>query len=358
MDAPLALLVDEHPLDAYLAAAAIATPRVILVHTADRGPAAQQLLSIMRRRLGVRGNTLLLEDPTSPVSARSTYRDLPEDCHLHHTGGDGSMAANLRAEHAASGRPLDSASCLDEERRILRLDDGVDIRLVDLVDPNAVRLEALLELAGFRILVDDDRERVARAGREVLTAAWPLPWAEVARMTGHGRTAVEFLRAHLDRFRPVAGALAHDGRWKLFRDGLFLELLVERFIGDAAPGNETCCGVRLERFDGMRVEIDVISVGRYRPYLYSCSTTDSLETAKRKAFELIVRARQVGGLTARPTLVTALTEDIVDMVEPIATVDEASPAGAVQVIGIRGLVALGLERSQDARAELLNLDDV
>ncbi len=150
--------------------------------------------------------------------------------------------------------------------------------------------------------------------------------------------------------------LAHDGRWTLFRGGIFLELLVERFLREAAPWHETRSGVRLERDDGMRVELDVLSVGRYRPYVYSCSTTDTLETAKRKAFELLVRARQVGGLTARPMLVTALVDEVAGQVAEIATVDGDSPTGGVRVLGIRDLVGLGMEPEAGRRRELLGLE--
>ena len=45
--------------------------------------------------------------------------------------------------HRGADRPLASASCLDEERRLLRFDDGRTVPLREVVDPAAVTLQTL-----------------------------------------------------------------------------------------------------------------------------------------------------------------------------------------------------------------------
>ena len=86
-----------------------------------------------------------------------TFASLPPDCHLHHTGGTGSMAEGLLAAFAAAGRPAELGSCLDEERRLLRRDDGLDIPLETLLDPHAVTFEVLTELYGLEVMGTADR---------------------------------------------------------------------------------------------------------------------------------------------------------------------------------------------------------
>lgn len=354
---PLAVLVDEHPLDAYLAIAAMRPTFAILLYGPGRAQEADRLARVAGDRLGTRAELRSVSDDTSPVIARRTYDALPEDVHLHHTGGDGSMAADLLAAHAGLDRPIDGASVLDEERRLLRLGDGVDLPLAGLVDASAVTIDVLLELNGFSRVSDAHAGRVREQGEAIVRAANPWPWESSARLAGDGRTAIEHLRVHLDRFRPSTGPLADEGAWYAFRNGTFLEIMLAQFVRASAPSHEVEIGLQLERGHGMRLELDVVAVGRYRPYVYSCMAGDTTDTAKKKAFEVAVRARQVGGLTVRPALVSALSADDAARVATMATLDAADPSGSVRVLGIEDLVALGLSGGPEARRTLLGLHD-
>ena len=354
---PLAVLVDEHPLDAYLAIAALRPPSTILLYGPGRASEAERLARVAGERLGVRMELRAMDDDTSAVVARRTYTALPDDVHLHHTGGDGSMAADLLAAHAGLDRPIDAASVLDEERRLLRLGDGVDLPLAALVDPSAVTIDVLLDLNGFVRVTDAHAARVLEQGQSIVRSAEPWPWADTARLAGHGRSAIDHLRTHLDRFRPSSGPLADEGSWYAFRNGTFVEVLLAEFVRACAPSHEVEVGLQLEHGAGMRLELDVMAVGRYRPYVFSCMAGDTTDTAKKKAFEVVVRARQVGGLTVRPALVSALSADDAARVAAMATVDAADPSGSVRILGIEDLVALGLDDNPSSRRRLLGLED-
>jgi len=161
---------------------------------------------------------------------------------------------------------------------------------------------------------------------------------------------------------PLGGArelLAREKRFDRFLQGPFFEHLVTRIIREAAPGYDIETGVQLRRADAMRLELDIIAVGRYRPYIFSCMTGNKGVTAKHKAFEVLTRTRQVGGLTARPGLITALdskSNPSTQEVESITTVDDNDPAAHVRVLGIDDVLELATATPSAAR-RALGFDD-
>jgi hypothetical protein len=52
------------------------------------------------------------------------------------------------------------------------------------------------------------------------------------------------------------------------------------------------------------MEVDVLVVGQFRPFVISCMAGHSGAEAKQKLFEVQVRAEQIGGAAARPALVS------------------------------------------------------
>lgn len=350
----VAVLVDEHLLDTYLAIAALKPQRVLLVHTVERLDEVRRLIDVLGTRLGVPANGVSISDDTSAVAARDAFASLPADVHLHHTGGDGSMAASFRAAHAAAGRASADASCLDEERRMLRYDDSIDLPLRELIPPDAVTLSVLYELNGFVRVSPPRRAEELTAVNDLLDRLWPLPWERIAKLRASGIAVRNALRESFEVVRPATGYLSERKRFHSFISGAFFEHIIHRLITDAAPDYETETGVILQRA-GVRLELDVVAVGRYRPHIISCMAGSSGDAGKQKAFEVLTRARQVGGLTARPILASVLDDNsrpTPEQIADLATIDRSDPADCVRVLGVESVVELGTASHSRARRVL------
>jgi hypothetical protein len=320
----LALLADEHALDAYLAACALRPGRAFLIHAPTLEHPARLQQAVIARRLAIPVELLELENDTSLEQARQAFHSLPDDCHLHHTGGTGSMSEGLLFAFAAAGRPPELASCLDEGRRLLRRDDGLDIPLETLVDPHTVTFEVLTELYGLEVVQTADRnQREERFVVDALRSDGRLP---VGRGRATGDEVRGAIRARLESARPSKGWLAGRAAWAHFIEGGWLERLVTAAIRSVAPGHELYTGVRM-RCNDTALEVDVIAVGEYRPTVISCTVSGSGRVAKQKAFEVLRRAQQTGGRVARPALVSMLDDRSLPRASTIAhSLADQSPA--------------------------------
>src|SRR3954451_19575988 len=229
----LALLADEHALDAYLAACALRPGRVILIHARGLVRPARLQQRAIAHHLGIQVDLLEMTDDSSFDQARQTFASLPPDCHLHHTGGTGAMAEGLLAAFAAAGRPAELGSCLDEERRLLRRDDGLDIPLETLLDPHAVTLEVLTELYGLELIGTADRHHdEEQVLVDALREGGALP-LDAERATGDElRDAIV---ARLEGARPAEGRLARRAGWAPFITGMWLERLALAGLRRGAP---------------------------------------------------------------------------------------------------------------------------
>lgn len=293
----VAFLVDEHLLDTYLAASALRPQTAYLLYTEAVAGPLRRLATVLVNRLGIQAVGVEVSDPTSRESVRMAWQALPGSVHLHHTGGVGAMQGHSRAVFAEREGSSGRASYLDEERRLLRHDDGDDVALWRLVDPAEVTAGVLCELYGLEQLepdpvVETEIELVWRAFRT------PSPWHDFSA----AETATQ-VQAALARARPPRGRLARDGYWAHFCGGPWLERLVAGLARHVAPGFEVLSGVRLSRGEAA-MEVDVLVVGHFRPFVISCMTGHSGAEAKQKLFEVQVRAEQIGGAAARPALVS------------------------------------------------------
>jgi hypothetical protein len=334
----LALLADEHALDAYLAACALRPGRAFLIHAPPLEHSARLQQSVIASRLAIPVDLLELEDDTSLEQARQAFASLPDDCHLHHTGGTGSMGEGLLFAFAAAGRPPELASCLDEERRLLRRDDGLDIPLETLVDPHTVTFEVLTELYGIEVVQTADRNRrEERFVVDALRGDGRLPVDRKRATADEIRTAI---KARLESARPDTGWLAGRAAWAHFIEGGWLERMVTAAVRRIAPGHELYTGVRM-RCNGTALEVDVIAVGEYRPTVISCTVSGSGRVAKQKAFEVLRRAEQTGGRVARPALVSMLDDRSLPRASTIAhSLANQSPAPtALRVYDSRDVLA-------------------
>jgi hypothetical protein len=97
--------------------------------------------------------------------------------------------------------------------------------------------------------------------------------------------------------------------WNEFIGGAWLEVWIESLIKNLGVGGVTECsvGVNCTRGKANRpFEVDVAVMRGHRPYFISCTTDTTLNICKSKAFEITVRARQMGGDLARSALVCLL----------------------------------------------------
>jgi len=297
----MVVLVDHHVLDSYLAIAALRPRRALLVHGPACSAEARRLAAACAVRLRVPCEPLPLTDDGDLTQVQALARRLPADAHLHYTGGTGIVAAVLRSEHAAAGRPDADASHLDEARRVLRFDDGRELTLEELVDPADFDLDALLAISGFARAGDSSRARARQARFSdlidgALARYTPPRHAEAGAMLHDLATRLR------DR---VSGD--PDGAVRDWPNGRFFEDLVRHFALRVAPKLEVHAGVIVLR-DELKAELDVVAIGRYRPYIVSCAVGGRPDTVKMKMFEVLHRARQVGGQTARAAVACTLPD--------------------------------------------------
>ena len=81
---------------------------------------------------------------------------------------------------------------------------------------------------------------------------------------------------------------------KRFLRGGWLEVFTASIVRSVRPDYELSVGVRFKRGDPT-FELDVVAVGRFHPYVLSCSTSRDGDAAKDKLFEVKERTRRLAG---------------------------------------------------------------
>lgn len=345
------VLAGRSSFEAYLALAALRPAHAHIAYGPDYVDAAHRLARVAIERLGVPCKLLPVPDDASYASVAEAWSRVPAGAHLHYTDGTGVLGAAMRAAFALTpGASLGEASSLDHDRRLLRRDDGTDHPLETLVDAATVDIDAVLALGGF----EGPREPERLAARD-------------ARLAG-------LLADTLGRFHPKphqsAGAMLHelarrlrdevrsdaDGAVRDWPNGRFFEDLVRHFLLQVAPQHDVRSGVRVHRA-GLRAELDVIAVGHYRPYVISCAVGGRYDTVRMKMFEVLHRARQVGGPAARCAIACTLAEDAELSPEELEALarDSPDPADQPVVFGARDIAGwlLGEERALHRLAEFV-----
>jgi hypothetical protein len=221
----------------------------------------------------------------------------------------------------------DQASYLDEQRGLLRFDDGYDLDLsrLDL----RLTLDRILELHGIERAAQQNtsisgaptEEDVAVLAHRVLQVPSTAEGL-YGRFRPEGRIR-SFSQAKNDPWDPpdqglslsasrVPGADWSKVRyeaWAEFLTGGWLERWtasqIRRLLGD------TCAvevGIHCKRIRPRpaEFEIDVALIRRQRLYVLSCTTDSKKAQCKSKLFEVAMRARQMGGDLARSGLVCLL----------------------------------------------------
>ncbi|HEV7807543.1 MAG TPA: DUF1887 family CARF protein [Solirubrobacteraceae bacterium] len=310
------LLVDQHTLDSYLALCALDPVRAVLIYDRQMAGPYRQLASHLEERLSVSVVGVMVEDDSSLDELDGKLATLDGREHLHYTGGSGSLSAHARMVFEERW-PSSVSSCLDEDRRMLHFDDGTTLRLRDLIRNDEVTLADIAGIQGYDIVNVQRPARNATGGERD---------AELL--------ACEILREPLAedeqlRVAELRRAAAGSASIRRFLRGGWLEIFTASMVRSVAPDYELSVGVRLKR-DRPTFELDVVAVGRFHPYIISCSTSHDGHEAKRKLFEVKERTRRLAGAVGRPALVTLadqrsrpspqrLRQDLADLWDSVTT---------------------------------------
>lgn len=332
-----ALLVDAHTLDSYVALAALTPRRPWLLHAPAYARHAGALAAVTRERLGVDAELIEVSDDTDASVLASVWAALPGGTHLHHTGGTGAMAALLYGEQVRAGGSGADVSWLDEGRRMLRRGDGTDRLLTELIDPAVVDVAVIFALQGFQERADRHDAGHRALVADVLAGLRP-------RRSDTGSRLIEQISRELQR-RVASSGSRHSLSWAT--GGGFFEHVVEHVVREVAPAHDTRTGVAVQR-DLTQVELDVVAVGHFRPYVISCTRGGKPETIKHKMFEVLLRAQQVGGLTARSAVACTLSDGATIAPSSIESLARWSPLREHQPLVFGDSDVAGWLRGEDA----------
>ncbi|HAA86396.1 MAG TPA: hypothetical protein DCE14_08650 [Kosmotogaceae bacterium] len=127
-----------------------------------------------------------------------------------------------------------------------------------------------------------------------------------------------------------------------FLDGKWLELIVLDAIPDELEGEPIASGANLvaHRPDLPQFELDVYAMRGYQLLAISTTTHDRIPLCKSKGFEVILRARQIGGDESKAMLVTCLGQPECQILEESLAFDTGASRKSFIVCGIDDLVSL------------------
>jgi hypothetical protein len=310
----LVLLVGSNTLPDYLAAATARPRRAILVFSRETEAPKDRLVGELQR-LGMDVEERLVGDAYSARDVATCCALLPPGAHLDYTGGTKVMAAQARL---AFGGPPAHASYVDERVGLWRLDDGTSTPLcVEGLD-----LDLCCRLHGTR---QDEAARprpldpTPDEAREIASAVVDDP-SLVDRLYAWSRLPIAEARDS-----PLTvGSLRMPGgdwegkdfkHWQSFLGGTWLDLWTRCVMHEARPDASVRDNIvgRLGP-DGRRFQLDVAAIRGHRLYAVSCTTDRKAEICKLKAFEVSVRARQLGGDLARWAVACLAESDVVEQI--------------------------------------------
>ena len=124
----LLLLVGSNPLPNFLATL-VFNPKTVQLFYSPETDAVKDILKkiITARCTGLSLSETCIGDATDAAKVRSAFTSIPNDAHLHYTGGTKIMAAHARMAFRDAGGNDDHASYLDERKGIIRFDNKYEI---------------------------------------------------------------------------------------------------------------------------------------------------------------------------------------------------------------------------------------
>lgn len=331
----LILLVGSNPVPNYLAAMALKPAKITLVYSEKTKDPKERLASALSKSLsGVQiDHNGFVNDPFSASDVGVKIRELISDAtdtHLHYTGGTKVMSAHaLKAFYERNGVPA-NASYLDEAQVRLRFDDG-DVKPISEIDLQ-FSLDRILQLHGVTQKKRDQPEGSPQADDVEAIATAVMRRPQLSSCLYGERRRLEDGKIEEAKETPcipedyglqlsVPVIPPRDGMnkgcfeaWFRFIGGEWLEDWVAARIKDVKldGGIEITIRVNCKRQKTKRTfEVDVAVIRGQRSYFISCTTDMTRGICKSKAFEVLVRARQMGGDLARSALVSLLPSHIV-----------------------------------------------
>jgi hypothetical protein len=318
----LIVLVGANPLPNYLAVSTLRPRRVLLVYSEKTKDPKARLEVAITQHLGVEvlpgpGGSRCVTEATSARAVAEACLDLPRDAQLNYTGGTKVMAAHARMAFAAAGGQPDQASYVDETAGVVRYDDGVEVP----IRAEPLGLGVCLELHGVRYRTEWQQEPglPSVADAAALAARVVDEPGLAVRLYGWSKLKPAEVRSSPLDPREVGLALSVETvpengwstrrirRWQAFLGGKWLEAWTAERLRSVDSSLDVHVGVEGERGStGRPLEVDVAALRGHRLYLLSCTTDATLPLCKSKAFEVALRARQLGGDLARSALVCLL----------------------------------------------------
>ena len=360
----LVLLVGSNPLPNYLAAMALKPSKLSLVYSREtekpRDRLREALIADLRPAPNIDGD-VFIEDAFSASTVCDKIASLMNDSgrvHLHYTGGTKVMSAHALKAFYNRGGNNKNASYLDEINARLRRDDGTSTSLSDY--RVTLNMERILQLHGVthkeRSPVEGgptavDVQRIATAIQQRPQLASCL-YGERKRLEEGTFKEAKESPCCTEEYGVALSAPKIPGRdmtkkvfeaWYEFISGEWLEQWVRTRIEEIgfSDGPKITVGVNCSRVDVLTgtsrpFEVDVAAVRGQRPYFISCTTDMTRSLCKSKAFEISVRARQMGGDLARSAVVCLLSGGLVEDLQ--ADVNDAwSSTNAPRIFGLEDL---------------------
>lgn len=358
----LILLVGSNPLPNYLAAMALKPSTIHLVHSDETKGPKDRLHAALSADLGssvtIDGDAFV-DDPFSASAVGDKIRDLIAKCntsHLHYTGGTKVMSAHALKTFCEKGGRPENASYLDEAHACLRFDGNLPSR--SLSDCGVtLTLDRILQLHGVTQKTrssfnggpgDADVQAIATAVLQRPQLASCLYGERKRLEDGSFSEAKETPCIANDHGVALSAPVIppKDGMnkkcfdaWCKFIGGEWLEDWVAAKIAEIglAGTSQITVGVNCSRVGTERpFEVDVAVIRGQRSYFISCTTDMTRSICKSKAFEILVRARHMGGDLARSALVSLLSGNAVTEVQEDVA-DAWGSANATRVFGLEDM---------------------
>lgn len=342
----LILLVGASPLPNLVATLALQPRQIALICSAETEPAVIRLRDVIKRHLRhvqVRkfgtAEYLLLDDAYRARAIRARVDSAMTNLTrwtLLYTGGTKAMATHIHIAWREKGGPPGRACYLADRLGALLFDDGSDDIIVDEV---SLDIRDLADLHGLKdltctLLPLEEPQDAGYPTCEHATAIWASVRADpslagrlkqFSERLKRAEVAIADLGSLVSGVRgPAASVISPEAQrqWTTFLDeGSWFEWVVGSFVDAAGKDAERTRHQPRERrsywnvrcnLPGRKIpnpkgdfQLDVAQVAGARLYALSCTTSSKhRKETKGKVFEVMERARQIGGHLARSAVVS------------------------------------------------------
>lgn len=310
----LLLLVGSNPLPNYLVTMILKPATLRLFFTPQTEQVKDRLKRILQKSDHVPEIVELSVKSAADVQEiRQLCATLPwgERLCVNYTGGTKAMAAAVRAFCKDDSR----ASYLDDRLGELTYDNGISKSLSGMnlrVDLGTILgLHGVSQLPSKRFENGPTEHETTELVRRVLTdpslAARAYEQLKMSKL--QNPLDCDIVKELLPgRMGTDPGTASNKKEWCKFLKGGWLEEWACGVVNAllAGTGDTALAGVNCRRDTGRDFEMDVVVMRGHRLHVISCTTDTSLGMCKSKLFEVMLRARHMGGDLARCALVCLL----------------------------------------------------